>query len=212
MINLIKRDLKIIYCTSAILFILASVPLTQLIIGSVETTINLILLIVLAHTITTYSFGYDAKNSSHILFRSLPVKPWEIVISKYVLLMINFIIVGGYIFIVTILINYLKLAEYNLDNMNLEVIIYTVMAILISFSVSLPLIFFSNSKIGDMIGRIAMFVTVIRVSNSLYIESELNAKLIDTFNSTRFISFVLAGFLLSIILSIYIIRQKEYRE
>lgn len=212
MINLIRRDLKIIYCTSAILFVLASVPLTQLIIGSVEATINLILMIVLVHTVTTYSFSYDAKNNSHILFRSLPVKPWEIVISKYMLLMINFIIVGGYIFIVSTLMNYLKLAEYNLDNINLQIIIFTVMAILISFSVSLPLIFFSNPKIGDMIGRIAMFVTVIRASNSLYIGRELNTHLLDTFNSTKFISFVLVGFLLSIVLSIYIIRQKEYRE
>lgn len=213
MLKLVKRDLSFAFGSKGVLFVLlASVPLALFLIGdrqvySIYATLN----IILVHIITTISFGLDARNNSHILFKSLPISNWETIGSKYISIFINFVLVAGYISIVAILMDYFSLIDFDYNILSKEVNLYLLMVNIISLSIVLPPIFLSPPKIGELIGRIGMLITMNSGSRPLYPYGELNAELLNQFNGDKYIVVVFLGMLLSMVLSTYIYSRKEFR-
>lgn len=212
MINLIRRDFKFLSSSKGSLFsFLIMVPIFLFLMGNwAGPTIYAILTVVLVHTLTTLSFRHDTKSNSYILIKSLPIRDTDFVISKYVLIFINYIFVVGYILIIAILMDNFNLAEFNVNNFNMPIIIYILMINIISLSVCLPLIFFIPPKIGEAIGSVAMMITVNMGGFQLYLGGMINIELLAKFNNPKSILLVLLGMFASIGLSIYILSQKEY--
>lgn len=213
MLKLIKRDFTFTLGSKGTLFVLlTSVPLALFIIGDVKTYgMYAALNIILVHIMTGGSIGYDAKNNAHILFKSLPISNIEMVWSKYISIFINFILVTVYMFIVSVLMDYLHIINLDYYMLSKEINIYLLMVNVISLSIILPIVFFSSPKVGDFIARVGMFITLNLGSTSLYVYNGYNTELVSKFNSTRYIIMFFLVMIASLGLSTSIYNQKEFR-
>lgn len=216
-LKLIKRDFTFILGSkSAIFAFLFFVPLALFIMGDSKIYgMYAALNIIFVHIMTTASLSYDAKNNSHILFKSLPISNLEMVCSKYISLFINFILVVVYMFIVSVFMNYLNMINLDYYMLGKEITTYLLMSNIISLSIILPITFFSSPRIGDIIARIGMFITLNIRSYSLYVYNDFykgfNTELITRFNSTRYLIGICLALIISIGLSTSIYNEKEFR-
>ncbi|WMM25135.1 ABC-2 transporter permease [Tissierella sp. MB52-C2] len=156
MLNLIKKDFLLTFSSKLPwMFIILYVPFILFTIGTDNKFIGGLMIYTFVYMLTTISFGYDTQVKTHILLQSLPIRKRDIVISKYLSILINytigFVVTGGYLWIINLL------GFVDVDIFNLSMVISTLPIILLSLSISLPALFRLPPKIANVIN---MFIYI----------------------------------------------------
>lgn len=212
MLSLIKKDFKLIFGSKqTVFFMLLYIPIMLLLIenDSSREYIYMIIIMTYAYMITTMTFSYDVTYKTHLLVQSLPVKKNEIVISKYILLFINFIIsviYGGiYIWILN------KLNISNIDFFNLSKLKIALPVVIIALSMALPAFIRLPSKIASFV-NIFIYVTIVNFfgMNVSNLENILSNSLFSMFNGFGFTLVALVIMVVSMITSIMLYRSRDF--
>lgn len=217
MINLIKKDLALNVNKRTLLVFILYFFIIVITSESYLPSNNKYIIIIstMAYFIAAASFSFDDRLKGDYIMNSLPIKRKDIVLAKYISIILYTLgalasagILGG-------LISYIGIFE-NLDYINLNVVSKSMIAIFLMCSLNFPLYFTKGYRIGKMIS-LAIYFGFFAIANSLYgeVSTELIGKLKSIFNSSSIflngIIFVImiCLFILSIFVSISIYEKKE---
>jgi ABC-2 type transport system permease protein len=168
MIGLLKRDLHLIISDKKNrFFFLLYIPFLLLIVESYDQKWPyFIILYTYTYLIAITPFSYDMTYKTSYMMSSLPISRKEMVLYKYLLTFIYFVITVVYAGVYLWIINTLGITT--VDYFNLEVIKAVIPVILISISFLYPAYFRFEPKIAQivhMIIFISSFVAMINVAN-----------------------------------------------
>ncbi|WP_416197144.1 MAG: ABC transporter permease [Sporanaerobacter sp.] len=168
MIGLLKRDLHLIISDKKNrFFFLLYIPFLLLIVESYDQKWPyFIILYTYTYLIAITPFSYDMTYKTSYMMSSLPISRKEMVLYKYLLTFIYFVITVVYAGVYLWIINTLGITT--VDYFNLEVIKAVIPVILISISFLYPAYFRFEPKIAQivhMIIFISSFVAMMNVAN-----------------------------------------------
>lgn len=155
----------------------------------------------------TYDFYYGEKVKDDYIFNSLPVTKKEIVISKYISVIIHTVIYGIITYILFYTTNLFTYAKFS-KGLSLYFILDLLMIILFFYSIEIPVYIKFKNRIIRFITFFSyfMFIDVVKANLKTY--------LIYRFSLEKFVYFILlfaviSMFLLSILISIKIDENKD---
>lgn len=213
MLSLIKKDLRLLLSSkSNIFFMLFYIPLILLLVDTDSSNeyIYLVIIITYSYMVTTMTFGYDITYKTHLLVQSLPVGKNEIVISKYLLMFINFVIsviyAGVYLWILNMLnLNYV-------DYFNLAKLKIALPVAVIALSIALPVFFRLPPKIANIVNVFIYIITVnFFAMNISSLEGLLSNSLLTMFNGLGFTLVAIGIMTISMITSIMLYRTRDLK-
>ena len=208
--NLIKKDyLLILVNKMEIITFMIAIPII-ISFGSIGEKTAYMIIITMVYLITIIGF-LDLEKDTDVLTYSLPLKSYHVVISKYILLIINHIIITTYILGLTwilIKLNIINETQY----LSLDFFKLSLFSSVIGLSFALPLAFSLKSKTSIRFISV-LFVVHINYPNHLFYEGDLYNPAIDRVglvNSTWFVSGIVVLMTISIIISLYGYKKKEF--
>lgn len=203
MFNLIKKDFLLMFSSKITLFIfLLFLPVYQLLLaeGS-EFPTYLVSIITLGYMLTTMSFGFETKNKSYIMLRSLPIKSRDIVIAKYIHIFINYIIAVAYTFF------YLKLLTFFNVNIpgkfNISTLKQAFILIVLGLCISIPLQFKLPSNIANFIN---IFIYILLMN---HFSINVGDNLFYDLNTPMLFGLTFVTYFLSIGISLLLYRSRD---
>lgn len=203
MLNLFRNDFILVKknISSHLLFILLIFPIMFVIIG-VE-GINRILLLHIGYIMLFFTINFgNAELDNHIVIGYLPVSNREIVLEKYILLIINYILGTIYSFIILYI---LSLLGYNyIKYLNIMMLARVSFVLFIIGSIILPIYFYLTNK-WYTFWSLIVFVMSINFGMIVLEEGSGFSKL--SF-STMLISIIII-YTSSLIWSIYIYKHRD---
>lgn len=208
MLNLIKKDFLLTFSTKASLFIIILyIPFMNLLMGTSEPERMIGLMIIsLVYLLTIIPLSYDNRGKSHILMQSLPIKRRDIVISKYISICINFIlgviIIVGYLWILSLF------GLRTVDSLSFSLIMYTLVVLILSLSISLPIQIRAPLKIANFTNGFIMA----NIMGTLRIEANGFGSMFNNKNTMEpKLLFIIAivAYLVSMTLSIWMYEEQE---
>ena len=209
--NLIKKDYLLILANKMeVYFFMMAVPVV-IALGSLDEKMTYIIIISLVFLLTIIGFN-NSNQDTDILTYSLPVKYYTVIISKYIMLFLNHIIITSYIFGITWMLLKLNLIS-GIHYMSFDFFKLTLTFSIIALSFILPLAFSLRSRSSIRGVMSVSFVILINYPNYLFYEGDLYNPAIDRVglvNSLRFIMGVLILMIISIIVSLYGYKKKEF--
>jgi len=163
MTSLIRRDLILSFGNKQSLFILVFYPLMLLSIIGIDNSDVWLFASILSFTylLSIVSFAYESVTKSHLLINSLPIKKWEVVVSKYIFVIINYVFSLIYTYFYVWILGLLGLNI--MDSFNLSIIKHTFFFTLLSLSIGLPLLYLLPPKIARFV-YIFIFIIVTNLS------------------------------------------------
>lgn len=210
MLALIKKDLQIIFSSKRfILFLIAYIPFMLMLLGDSQGKfIFLVIIITYVYMVTTMPFNYEITASPHIFIQSLPVKKRDIVISKYILLFINFITstvlaTGG----LTIIrkIGFSQGEYFNIDMLKLALPISMIM-----LSFSLPAFFRLSPKMANMCNMLIYILTMNSyLLNEGFLEKIFKNPSLGQYNAFNFTLVAIIIMLISMSISIWLYKNRD---
>ena len=162
MISLIKRDLKLNFATKAsVIFLIIFLPFLMLImeINDIE-RIYPFMILSYGYILTSMPFRYDAREKADLLIQSLPIKKRDVVISKYISALINYLIALSYTWFVLSILDLIKLGIG--VNLNLTIIKETVFVFILVSSISLPAYLRLPPKLAGVV-NVIIFVIILNI-------------------------------------------------
>lgn len=155
----------------------------------------------------TYDFYYGEKVKDDYIFNSLPVTKKEIVISKYISVIIHTVIYGIITYILFYTTNLFTYAKFS-KGLSLYFILDLLMIILFFYSIEIPVYIKFKNRIIRFITFFSyfMFIDVVKANLKTYLIYRFSLE-----KSVYFILFfaVISMFLLSILISIKIYENKD---
>lgn len=162
MISLIKRDLKLNFATKAsVIFLIIFFPFLILImeINDIE-RIYPFMILSYGYILTSMPFRYDARKKTDLLIQSLPINKRDVVISKYISALINYLIALSYTWLV---LNIFDLTKLGIGvNLNLNIIKETVFIFTLISSISLPAYLRLPPKLANVV-NVIIYITILNI-------------------------------------------------
>ena len=197
MINLIKKDLKLIFNKGWIVII------TLLALGFFTLyNYNYSAYKMMTFIVYSNSMGILANNDKEdYLIHSLPVNKYEVALAKYVLVFILFIITILFISISSCVFKGLDLIE-DISYLNINIIIPYLFSIVLTTSIGIPIMIYfgRDSKLGIGLNGFIFYFTYFTVNTLLFDESKYSFA--DGQYTSLFIVIIMIFMIISIILSI----------
>lgn len=162
MINLIKKDLKLNFAIKASLISLVLFLPFMLIVMGIKEGEKLYSLMILSYgyILMNMPLKYDAREKPHMLIQSLPVKKRDVVISKYISMLIYYLIGLVYTWIV---FNLLDLVGFGINgSLSLITIKETFFIFIPVTSISLPAYLRLPPKLGNIL-NVIIYVTMLNL-------------------------------------------------
>lgn len=207
MFKLIRKDLLLalsnkFYLISTLLF----APLLLFFMDfQVNEKIIVIIICGMSFFLLSLSFYYVDKLKPEVLIQSLPIRKREIVLSKYMLVFLCYLI--GVIY-VSILFKVAEFLGYSITaNLNISIIKITLPLVIIHQSIILPISFGISDRLANSIGTgLLVFI------NNFYLMHDFertSRMLLNSSNRFSVALIVILIFVLSIIVSITIYKNKD---
>lgn len=162
MINLIKKDLKLNFAIKgSVISLVLFLPFMLLVLGlDSKENIYPIMILSYSYILMSMPFKYDAREKPHLFIQSLPIKKRDVVISKYIILILNFIIAIGYTWLIFSLLNLLGFGMGN--KLSISILKETLIIYILISSISLPAYLRLPPKIGNVV-NIMIYVMIINI-------------------------------------------------
>ena len=206
--NLIKKDYKLLFANKIeVIFFIISVPFL-LSLGTFDEKWGFLLIAVSVYFI---SIGMLDNQGIDVLFYSLPIKKYKSVLYRYLMFFINYLIIATYIFIIAMILKKLNLSD-NISYINLDFFKLTLFFSMIIMSVALPFIFIFKFETSRRIINV-IIVLSINLSSHLFREGSKYDPAIDNsklVNSSWFVIGTIILMIISIIISLYKYKNKEF--
>lgn len=203
MINLIRRDLVLLFSSkSTIITLLLFIPLFSLILG-MEPGYSIVLLsiVTLGYMLTLVSFNFEVKNKPYVSILSLPIKRREVVISKYIEIFINYIIAVVFAFIYS---KILSVFGVNITgNFDIFTLKQAFLILIVGLSISLPLQFLLPPKIANFIN------TLFYISILNYFSVRLGDEIFENLSGMVQFTLSIVIFFISMGLSILLYKKRD---
>ena len=209
--NLIKKDYLLILANKMeVYFFIIAIP----IIISFGFLDNRWIFILIVSTVYLLSFNgfYNSNQDDDSLVYSLPLKKYTVVASKYIMLFLNHIVITSYVFGVTWILLKMNLIS-EIQYMSLVFFKLTLLFSIIILSLGLPLFFSYKPRISMTAINILIALFTSFSFQKLFYEGDLYNPAIDRVklvNSPRFILGVLMAMIISMIISLYGYKKKEF--
>lgn len=152
MLKLIRKDLKLNFSNKeSLLLTLLFIPFIMLLLDfSVNEQAIAVMIFATNYVLTITPFGYEEKSKPLILIQSLPITKKETVISKYIIIFINYILVIVYTYIYLWIISFF--GNRNLDSFNISIIRLTLPIVILFVSTILPAYFRLVPRFANAVG------------------------------------------------------------
>lgn len=170
--------------------------------------IFMMIILTYVYMVTTLPFNYEITSKPHIFIQSLPVEKSEIVISKYILVFINYIVATVlavcYLWVINT-IGFKKVEYFNLNIFKISLPI-----VMIMLSLSLPAYFKLPPRIANMtnIFIYVFFLSLVSSTNGLLEKLDKGCSL-DKFNQFWIILTACIVMVISMLVSINLYRNKD---
>lgn len=211
MLNLIKKDLIVSYSNKiSVIMILLYFPLILLILGNSDvnsifmfTTFSFVFIMI------KITFSYEVRDRPHIFIQSLPVKKSDIVISKYISILVNFALGIVYTSLYMWISSILGLID--VDKIGISTVLSTLGFTMLALSISMPMQFRFTPKIANFINMI-FYIGII---NFIIIDGDLifrflNLDLNNIYNILLIGVGILAVYLISMVISIGLYKSRKF--
>lgn len=208
MINLIKKDLIVTFSNKQSIFtFIFLLPLLMFLVGSED-----ISMMFMYSTITfcflsiRTSFSYEIKDSPHLFIQSLPVKKSDIVLGKYLSIIVNFVIASVFTVFYLFLLSFIF--KFSISDLKINTLMLSFATVIILMSMSVPMDFIFAPKIANFIN---MFVYIVFL-NFFIIGSNSLVNFLGFFTDYRIGIFLLTAsiYTLSIFLSVFLYKNRNF--
>lgn len=210
MFGIIKRDFMLIFSDiKQRIFMIFIVPFLLLSIDTYRMDwLYFMTIVAVSHSLVLIPFYYDVNNKSASMVASLPISRKEIVIYKYLGVLVYFFMAIVYVGIYLWIIN--KIGLISVDYFNLSMIKKLIPYILLSMSIILPI----NFKLGARYINIANMIINMGAIMFAFIMASSSAEgnpiqFIKYLDSPIFLLGVVGIFILSMIFSIKLYENKD---
>lgn len=203
--NLIKREYTVIFTKrmEIVLFILF-LPVVMLLIDFSEKWIYMIANI----SIYYLSLSLYSENDTDILYYSMPIKKYNVVLSRYIMFFVNYLIITVYIYLTSFILlklNFVDRVEY----LNTDFLKLLLFSSLIAVCVALPILFSLRYETSmRFIG--VVLVLLINSANYIYNRHDADVERISLSNNTMIILIALIAIAFSILFSLNEYTKKEF--
>jgi len=191
--NLIKKDYTLIFAKKWLVLIFALLVPFILISGiGGEAAIYFIGVVAIAYA--NLGSIYIENNREDVLFRSLPIKRYAVILSKYIMIFLNYTIVALYTFTIFRICEALQITN---GSMYLSFDIFKII-LLVSIYIScilLPIIFSGTQKGGGMWGLIFIIYFYSFVINKKIIWNVLNYSSINNILGIMMLGSIILSFI-----------------
>ncbi len=148
MVALIKKDLILSYGNKQSFSLLLLYPVIIFIFISMDNPSVLIFasIVTFSYMLSIMSFAYEGTFNTRLLIDSLPIKRWEVIVSKYIFVLINYVfsVIFTYIYAWILELFGLNIIDY----FNFFAIKNTFLFSLFSLGIALPLLYALPPKIA----------------------------------------------------------------
>lgn len=211
MINLIKKDMRVIFSNKfTIIIILLYFPLIIFNIGAENTNILFMFSAVsFAFIFAIIPFAYKIKDKCHIFIQSLPVTKKDIVISKYISIFINCAVGIVYTFIYMWIFKLIGLINMNM--IEIPIILSTLGFTILVLSISLPMQFKFTSMTANYLNIFFYMVIIIFImfSQDIFFRI-LNLDLKNIYTILAIVGMVIGVYFLSMTISIGLYKTRKF--
>ncbi len=214
MLNLIKKDL--IITKSYIIKALAILIFYIFIFNEMDKQgIYIIGIYLIVQILISVSFFYGERAKEDYILKSIPVKKKNVVLAKYISIIIYFIAFLILIYLSNFIVHILNFSDI-IQSLKISTIFFSLSTIFISMAIQLPIYFKLNYSKGRIINNFIYFGIFIAIY-TLYDNNHLN-NYMKTYNvsNDRYQKFILIvtiisiiSFIISSILSMRIYEKKE---
>lgn len=206
--NLIKKDMTVVFSNKSMyMILLLFVPFLVLVLGAEDMNgIYLFSILTFTYMVLYIPFSYEVRDKPNVLIQSLPVKKRDIVISKYISMIISLIMGNIYTFIYLLLIKTLGiLDEITID---ISIIAFAFVITVFATSILLPAQFKFTSKIANFINMFIYIFFMINagVLNELYTNLDLS----KTSSILLALSIVAVIYFISLGISIALYKSRKF--
>ncbi|NBI07265.1 ABC-2 transporter permease [Senegalia massiliensis] len=192
MLNLIKKDIIVSLSNKSILLmLLIYVPFIILAFGTESISkIFLFSTFGFCHMIITTPFSYEIEDKPHIFIQSLPVKKTDIVISKYINIIISFILGTIYSLVYIWIMNIIGI----LDSSKIDIItlVFAFGLTIVVSSVSLPTQFKFSPKIAKFINTLLFLMFFVNITTINYVSRNFTRLDFSNFNNLLIVSAIIS--------------------
>lgn len=195
MINLIKKDLKLIFARKWIVVLGALALVLFTLFYFNYSAYKLIILMVYLNTMGTLT----NNDKEDYLIHSLPVNKYEVVLAKYVLVFILFVISILFISIISLVFKGLNLVE-DISYLNIDTIIRFLLAIVFTTGIGIPiLIYFGReSRLGIFLNGFFFYFTFFSMNTVLFDEMKYSS------NNGKYFPLLIVIIMIFMIISIFL--------
>ncbi|NLY84992.1 MAG: ABC-2 transporter permease [Tissierellia bacterium] len=207
MFKLIRKDLLL--ALSNKFYLISTLLFAPLLLFFMDFQVNEKIIVIIIYGMSFFllslSFYYVDKLKPEVLIQSLPIRKREIVLSKYMLVFLCYLI--GVIY-VSILFKVAEFLGYSITaNLNISIIKITLPLVIIHQSIILPISFGISDRLANSIGTgLLVFI------NNFYLMHDFertSRMLLNSSNRFSVALIVILIFVLSIIVSITIYKNKD---
>lgn len=207
MFKLIRKDLLL--ALSNKFYLISTLLFAPLLLFFMDFQVNEKIIVIIIYGMSFFllslSFYYVDKLKPEVLIQSLPIRKREIVLSKYMLVFLCYLI--GIIY-VSILFKVAEFLGYSITaNLNISIIKITLPLVIIHQSIILPISFGISDRLANSIGTgLLVFI------NNFYLMHDFertSRMLLNSSNRFSVALIVILIFVLSIIVSITIYKNKD---
>ena len=209
MINILKRDYLLILANKRDIFIfLLAIPII-ISFGFLDEKLFLAIIISMVYIMTILVF-YNSKQDD-ILIYSMPLKNFDVILSKYIFLLLNVLVVISYIFGVAWILIRLGFIE-NIKYFNIDFLKLLISYSIIECSVVIPLAFSLRPKTSSIFISLLLIALLTHGAYLFYSGDIYNSAIdwVGLINSSEFIGKVTLLMIVSIIISCYGYKIKEF--
>lgn len=209
MINLIRKDFALTFkMRSLIAFVLYFFLLITLADNLNSDSRYILIITTIAYFLSSETFIYDDKTKSNYIINSLPIKRSDVVISKYLSIIVYIIVAIISVGLAGALISSTKLIS-GVNLINLEVIKYVILSSFIIMAINFPIYFkygFRQAKLLNFIIYFTFFILINAAQSILSLEPvqsfvtfvEKNSTVINSLSLVIVLIFTIISMLISI--------------
>jgi len=209
MLNLIRKDIMLILDNKKDIFIfLLAMPII-ISLGFLDEKLVFAIIISMIYIMTVLGF-YNSKQDD-ILIYSMPLKNFDVILSKYIVLLLNVLVVISYIFGVTWILIKLNIVD-NIQYLNIDFLKLLILYSIIGFSVVIPLAFSLRPKTSFIVISVLLILLLTQSAYLFYGGDIYNPTMdwVGLVNSSKFFGGVILLLIVSIIISLYGYKKKEF--
>lgn len=208
MINLIRKDLLITYSNKFSYYMLIiMVPLFLFLIDDFNANMAFM------YSVTTFvfvstkiPFSYELKDNPQLFIQSLPVTKTDIIVSKYLSILVNFMIGSLFTIIYLFVLSLMNIID--VSTLTFSTTIVTLGISIVFISISMPLEFIFTPKVANFLN---MFIYILFI-NIFLLQDNFILRFIKIFSDYRFamVSIVVLVYFLSMGISNVLYKNRKF--